>query len=391
VRREGAIPFSVSSHIPGGSIGVERADDPTDIRLRLMPDAMGAHGWFHYRVNGLKDSEATFNIVNAGLCVDQRLAGREDYDNAWHNTGPVASYDRRFWFRVPGKLAGSVFTFRHTPLFDCCYYAQWAPYSAGRELDSQARWQLSSRVRLDVIGRSVDGADIDRLTVGQPGPGKKICWIIGRQHPSEQMSGFFIEGLVDRLLDERDSAIRDLLDRAVFYIVPNMNPDGARRAYTRSNAAGVNLNRAWVDPDPAQSPEVWWVRGLMELTGVDFAMDCHGDEELRCNFLGGPLEIPSRSARLAGLFGDFEKAWAAITPAYELGHPYPGGSPAEADLKMAWNWIAERFNCLSILLEQPFKDTSCWPDTVQGWSPERAYAFGTTLPRALAAVVEQLR
>lgn len=58
---------------------------------------------------------------------------------------------------------------------------------------------------------------------------------------------------------------------------------------------------------------------------------------------------------------------------------------------MAWNWIAERFDCLSVLLEQPFKDTSQWPDARQGWSPERAQAFGATLPDALASVVETLR
>ncbi len=385
------MPITISNQIPGGAIAVDSCDDPADIRLRLTPDAIEAYGWHHYRVTGCKDVPLTVHIENAGRCVDQRLAGREDYDNAWHNTGPVASYDRRYWFRVRGKLTGNRFTFRHVPLFDCCYYAQWAPYSADRELDALVRWQLSPRARLSVIGKSVDGADIDLLTIGTPGPAKKICWVIGRQHPSEQMSGYFIEGLVDRLLDVRDAAIGDLLDRAVFYVVPNMNPDGARRGYTRSNAAGVNLNREWVDPDPVRSPEVWLVRGRMEETGVDFAIDCHGDEELRCNFLGGPLEIPSRSPRLAGLFGDFATAWAAITPAYELGHPYPGGAPAEADLRMAWNWIAERFNCLSVLLEQPFKDTSAWPDFIQGWSPERAYAFGTTLPGALAAVVERLR
>jgi murein tripeptide amidase MpaA len=385
------MPIDISSQIPGGSIVVDSCDSVADIRLRLAPDAMNAFGWYHFRVTGAKDAEATFRILNAGLCVDQRLAGREDYDNSWHNTGPVASYDRRYWFRVPGTLDGDVFTFRHTPRFDCCYYAQWAPYSVDQELDAITRWQLSPLVSLEVLGKTVDGAAIDLLTIGSPGPGKKICWVIARQHPSERMGGYFIEGLVDRLLDPRDAATRRLLDQAVFYVVPNMNPDGARRGYTRSNAAGANLNREWVAPDPVRSPEVWLVRGRMEATGVDFAIDCHGDEELRCNFLGGPLEIPSRSARLAGLFQAFEQAWAAITPAYELGHPYPGGPPAEADLRMAWNWIGERFNCLSVLLEQPFKDTSRWPDPHRGWSPERATAFGATLPDALAAVVGSLR
>ena len=112
---------------------------------------------------------------------------------------------------------------------------------------------------------------------------------------------------------------------------------------------------------------------------------------MRCNFLGGPLEIPSRSDRLRKLFRQFELAWAAASPDYELGHPYPGGSPESADLSMAWNWIAERFDCLAVLLEQPFKDTSWWQDKEQGWSPERSLRFGASLPTAIHGVLGTLR
>lgn len=76
---------------------------------------------------------------------------------------------------------------------------------------------------------------------------------------------------------------------------------------------------------------------------------------------------------------------------YELGHPYPGGSPAEADLTMARNWIAERFNRLSVLLEQPYKDTSWTTDENHGWSPERAYDLGAALVPALLSQLPTLR
>ena len=58
---------------------------------------------------------------------------------------------------------------------------------------------------------------------------------------------------------------------------------------------------------------------------------------------------------------------------------------------MAWTWIAERFNCLSVLLEQPFKDTSWTQDPVSGWSPERAIRLGASLLPALMGVVPKLR
>ena len=72
-----------------------------------------------------------------------------------------------------------------------------------------------------------------------------------------------------------------------------MNPDGSRRGHLRTNAAGVNLNREWHAPSAEKSPEVLCVRNAMDETGVDFAMDVHGDEAIPANFLAGFEGIPS--------------------------------------------------------------------------------------------------
>jgi hypothetical protein len=45
----------------------------------------------------------------------------------------------------------------------------------------------------------------------------------------------------------------------------------------------------------------------------------------------------------------------------------------------------------SVLLEQPFKDTSWWEDPQRGWSPERANQLGASLPMAILAVLARLR
>ncbi len=386
--------ISVTAAIPSGSVEVLDSSDPGNITLRLKrdagPDAL-AIGYYHFRATGVRGRDCVFRLVNAGPDAQARLAGRDDYEDGWTNTGPHASYDRQHWFRIPGKLEAGDYVFRHKPEHDVCYYARWAPYPLDRELDLIARCSASPGVRVETLGKTVSGADLDMVTLGDYSPGKRVCWVIARQHPSEMMGGYFVEGFLERMLDESDPVPRQLLRHSVFHIVPNMNPDGARLGLTRANAAGANLNREWVSPSLERSPEVLHVRSRMERTGVDFCLDVHGDEELRCVFLGGPLEIPSRSQRLAGLFKAFENSWAAASPDYELGHPYPGGAPAEADLRMAWNWIAERFNCLSVLLEQPFKDTSWWQDPVQGWSPERAKRLGASLAPAVLGVLPDLR
>lgn len=385
---------SVTGAIPNGSIEVVDCSNPEDLQLRIVRDAGPdplAVGYYCFRVTGARGLRCTYRLINAGTDAKERLAGRDDYEDEWTGTGPHVSYDRRHWFRVPGKLLGASYTFEHTPEHDVCYYAKWAPYPLERELDLIARCALQPNVSVETLGKTVLGAELTLLRVGEPGPERRVCWVIARQHPSEMMGGFFVEGLLERLIDPMDPVARDLLRRVVFYIVPNMNPDGAALGLTRCNGAGANLNREWLSPSLERSPEVVHVRSRMESTGVDFCLDVHGDEELRCVFLGGPLEIPSRCERLAGLFRQFELSWAAATPEYELGHPYPGGAPAEADLRMAWNWIAEHFQCLSVLLEQPFKDTSWWQDSVQGWSPERAHRLGASLVQAVYGVVANLR
>ena len=386
--------ISVTGAIPNGSIEVVDCSDPADIQMRIRRDEgldPLAVGYYCFRATGIRGKACVYRLINAGTDAKERLAGRDDYEDEWTNTGPHVSYDRKHWFRIPGRLVGASYVFEHTPEHDVCYYAKWAPYPLDRELDLIARCALMPNVHVETVGKTVGGAELTLLTIGAPNPDKRVCWVIARQHPSEMMGGYFMEGLLERLVDPLDAVARELLRQAVFHIIPNMNPDGAALGLTRCNAAGANLNREWLSPSLERSPEVVHVRTRMESTGVDFCLDVHGDEELRCVFLGGPLEIPSRSARLAGLFRAFELSWAAASPEYESGHPYPGGAPAEADLRMAWNWIAEHFKCLSVLLEQPFKDTSWWQDPARGWSPERAHRLGESLPPALLGVLSRLR
>ena len=57
---------------------------------------------------------------------------------------------------------------------------------------------------------------------------------------------------------------------------------------------------------------------------------------------------------------------------------------------MAWNYVGEAFRCLSILVEQPFKDCEHAPDAEKGYSPERARRLGAASLVALNAVRSKL-
>jgi murein tripeptide amidase MpaA len=380
----------ISSAFEGGSIGVEDVGSCRDIRLRLLPDAddIDTH-WFFFRLAGARDRDCRLTLVNSNRMA--RLAGRGQVPDCWTGYRPFASNDGRHWFRTSAEYSDGIFSIRHRPERDMVFFAYYPPYSMARHQALIARCLADKRAALDVLGQSPNGWDIEMLRIGTPGAGKPKCWIMGRQHPSETMASFFMEGFLRRLLDPADALARTLLAEAEFHVIPMVNPDGSATGRTRTNARGMNLNRAWADPDPEKAPEVMLIRDRMLAEGVDFCLDVHGDEELPYVFLAGPVNVPSRSERIVGLFADYQRAQHRANPDYRPEDPYPGGIPAEADLRMAWNWIGEQFGCLSILLEQPFKDTGHALDEEHGWSPARCARLGATTLDALAAVLPDIR
>ena len=58
---------------------------------------------------------------------------------------------------------------------------------------------------------------------------------------------------------------------------------------------------------------------------------------------------------------------------------------------MCTNYVAETFGCLSMTLEQPFKDTVDTPNQLVGWSPERCRKLGHANLDALHTVIDSLR
>lgn len=377
----------IASSFDGGNIDVLAADTPDAIRLAIRPDHQSEFlQWFYFRLSGARGQPCRMTLTNAGQAA---------YPDGWAGYRAVASYDRQDWFRVPADYDGTELTIRHTPERDSVYYAYFAPYPMERHADLVARCGGHRLVRQQVLGTTLDGQDMDLLEIGpqgdgRAGDGRKNCWLIARQHPGETMAEWWMEGFLDRLLDDADPVSGALLDKARFFVVPNMNPDGSRRGHLRTNAAGINLNRAWADPSMESSPEVFLVRQRMLKTGVDFHLDVHGDEALPYNFLAGFDGIASLTDRQASLYKRFQAALAQASPDFQTTHGYPPDAPGTADLRKCTDYTAETFGCLAATLEMPFKDNADRPDATHGWSPARCRHLGRACLDALLMVVDDL-
>ena len=313
-------------------------------------------------------------------------AAEAAYPDGWPGYRCAASYDRRNWFRIgETRFENGQLIVEHTPERNSIYYAYFEPYSHERHLDLLGRVEMSPYASVSNLGATVDGRDLDLVTIGRPMPGKLPIWIIARQHPGESMAEWFVEGLLERLLDGADPVARRIREKAVLYLVPNMNPDGAIRGNLRTNAAGANLNREWREPTLARSPEVLLVRQAMEASGVDLFLDIHGDEALPYVFFSTAEEVPGFSDSQRARQARFVEVFQAASPDFQTEHGYLSGRFKDELLTLASKWVAHRFACVSITLEMPFKDNANLPDGLTGWNGERSKRLGAAMLNPILA------
>lgn len=373
----------ISSAFDSGNIEVLRCDSPEQIELNIKKDnESDFFQWFHFKlVTSAQQQHHLLTIKNAGSSA---------YPKGWENYHAMASYDRDEWFRVPTEFDGQNLVISVTPEQESMYFAYFVPYSWDRHLDLLQWAQQSAWVSQVHLGETIDGREITMLMVGEPAEGKKNIWITARQHPGESMAEWFVEGLLEHLLNEDEPISRELLEKSVFYIVPNMNPDGSVRGHLRTNAAGVNLNREWANPSLEKSPEVFHVLNKMQEVGVDCFLDVHGDEAIPYNFVAGCEGIPSYDERHKNLENAFREAYLRATPEFQVKHGYDLDAPGTANLTVASTAVGERFKCLSFTIEMPFKDNDNLPAPYTGWNDLRSSQFGRDTLRAIHAVIEQL-
>jgi hypothetical protein len=213
--------------------------------------------WYFFRVDGAAGKALTIDMVD--------LPGEYNYrPNRGAITGetpPVYSYDRKTWKHFETTAYDREeprLTLRITPTSDRLWIAHVPPYT-NADLDRLLSEFAGHRhLRRKVIGKTVQGRDLLLLTVTNPvvaAAGKKVVWLMFRQHSWEAGSSWVGEGALRFLLSD-DTAARRLRDRTIFQIFPLCDPDGVARGGVRFNAHGYDLNRNWDAADPRRTPEI---------------------------------------------------------------------------------------------------------------------------------------
>jgi hypothetical protein len=269
-----AAAITVSASFDGGSIGRVETLAPNHLRCAVAGQADQNHrnrqaNWYYFRLDNLPRQEVRIDFTD--------LLGEYNFRPGAHavtrNTRPVFSYDDRTWTHFTGEQMSwddqeVRLTVRFTPTRSTMWIAHMVPYG---------KLELARLVAIrhpdmkhEVIGGTVHNRDITLLTITDPSvadSGKKVIWLMARQHAWETGTSWVADGAVRFLLSSDADAAR-IRRAAVFKVIPLFDMDGAAEGTVRFNVNGYDNNRNWDTADPKRMPEITSVRKAL-LAWVD--------------------------------------------------------------------------------------------------------------------------
>lgn len=272
----------------GGSLArVERVrSDHFRCHVKGQVDQDGRNrqaSWFYFRVDGAKGKLLNFTMAD--------LQGEYNYlpvmGPIGKSTLPFYSPDGINWTPVEtGSYDSSEpsLTYQVQIDSDQVWIAWVPPYTLDNFRSLAAYLARIPDVKIEEIGRSVQGREIPLITVTDrsvPDQGKKVMWLMFRQHAWEAGSSWTGEGAM-RFVTSSDSLAQQIRRTTIVKVLPLCDPDGVANGTVRFNVHGYDLNRNWDVMDPIKMPEITAERrSILDWVDagnrIDFFVTVHND------------------------------------------------------------------------------------------------------------------
>lgn len=240
--------------------------------------------WFYFRVDGAKGKLLTFTMVDLrGEYNYQPTMGSIDKD-----TLPFYSPDGVNWIPVETgsyDSSGPSLSYQVQVDSDRVWIAYVPPYTLENFRKLAAYLARIPDVQIEEIGRSVQGREIPLITITDrsvPDKGKKVMWLMFRQHAWEAGSSWTGEGAM-RFVTSSDPLAQQIRRTTIVKVLPLCDPDGVANGTVRFNVYGYDLNRNWDVVDPIKMPEITAERrSILDWVDagnrIDFFVTVHNDE-----------------------------------------------------------------------------------------------------------------
>jgi len=374
-------PALIVTDFEGASLGSAVRRNESTFHLNLRGDTnSGSMRWYSFRIQGDERGLFSFRILNAGDA---------SASSAWAFDRPLVSVNGgSTWERIADTdYDGQVFTFWYAPRTGSDWVAYQPVYNFSRWEAWLGQHQDDAAVdSVRVIGTTLGGRPVHLVKITDrsvPDTEKTAVWVIARQHASEVGGSWAAEGLLQWLVGT-DPQAAELRRRAVFYMIPFMNPDGVALGNYRTNGAGRDINREWLARNPSTAPSVAAAATEMEgfVAGggtVTLFADFHSASSSRKNYFiynGAEGTSPEEAAEIS----TFMELYEALNPDFTVG----GSVVGLVDARRARRWAYESLGTHAITFETAYQDVQYGPRMSEYMTTDRFMELGADFGRAVA-------
>lgn len=182
----------------------------------------------------------------------------------------------------------------------------------------------------------------DSLTKIEIGNTKNpTVFVIGRQHPGETLSSFFIEGMINSIIKNK------LYNKYHFVFYPIVNTLGVKNGCHRY-VNGIDFNRSWNVNNPPN--EIKYLKEELNLYKIKYFIDVHNDEITPINYIRADGNLPKKqfyNLKVLKSMSPFYRMIRGIIKQRKI---------IDVHSKTAREYVRKKFKCISILVELSMKE-----------------------------------
>lgn len=309
----------------------------------------------HFKVIGVKNQKPEFKIFDS---IGYHLRSYHSMVYRYENDSNWQLFDTSY---KAGTTA--FYHFNNTSVFtqDTVYIAYWFPYTYSQLETYINKIKNESYIKnigvkgKSYLGKNIYGYEICDTTYANCY--KKNVVITARQHPIENINGYFIEGFTDYLIYANDSISEYIKKNYRFFIYPMLNPDGVFNGWSE-NALGQGLNREWADSlSISGTPEIDTIRPVIwneTQAKVDWSIDIHSNpgSNIKYYWWGYNSSSPIVSAYQINQATKYANEVSIFDNSNNstLFQNYIQGNGVNSSLTAA-NWFRKSFNAISFTFE----------------------------------------